>query len=86
MVLVVIATVWDRGFPPFARLKRDTRKAQSIDLTGRNILSMQEEKAVNSGWFNEAWGRFTYQYFNWRKASSPLSVSAKYPSVTTLPL
>jgi hypothetical protein len=58
--------------PDLTRLKRDTRKAQSTDLTGRNLLTSQEEKAVNSGWFKEAWGRFTYQYFNWRKASCPI--------------
>ncbi|KAK9903985.1 hypothetical protein WJX75_001909 [Coccomyxa subellipsoidea] len=50
--------------------KRDRRKAQQIDIGGRNLLDGEESGFQESpvvGRLKELWGRFTYNYFNWRK-------------------
>ncbi|CAL8470852.1 g10394 [Coccomyxa elongata] len=50
--------------------KFDRRKAQQIDIDGRNVLNGDRGSLLESPFVNKAkelWGRFIYTYFNWRK-------------------
>ncbi len=62
------------------RQEGDRRKAQQIDINGRNVLNgdkgLQESPFV--GRLRELWGRFTYKYFNWRKVIVSKTVTMNY--------